>query len=89
MTSLKVPVRTLIAVFLLIKINKILIKINKIMHRPLLDLHGTGGRGLLSWPGAQYDDFYLTNIHGGLLGYTPPPPPAVGGVAHGPVNAHP
>ena len=34
----------------LIKINKILIEINKILHRPLLDLDGTVGRGLLSWP---------------------------------------
>jgi hypothetical protein len=34
----------------LIKINKMLIKINKILRRPPLDLHGTGGRGLLSWP---------------------------------------
>jgi hypothetical protein len=43
--------------------------------------------------GAQDDDYFLTNIHGGLLGYTPPHAifmaPAVGGVAHGPVNARP
>ena len=32
------------------KINKILIKINNLLHRPPLNLHGTGGRGLLSWP---------------------------------------
>jgi hypothetical protein len=35
----------------LIKIYKILFKMKKILHRPLLNLHGAGGRGLLSWPG--------------------------------------
>jgi hypothetical protein len=43
--------------------------------------------------GADDDDFFLTNIHGGLLGYTPPHAifmvPAVGGIVHGPVNARP
>jgi hypothetical protein len=35
------------------KINKILIKINKILHRPPLDMHGTGGRrNLLESPHA-------------------------------------
>ena len=59
-----------------IKIYKILINMHKILHRPPLDLHGTGGRvGVFSHGpvGAQDDDFILTNIHGGLLGYTPPP----------------
>jgi hypothetical protein len=35
--------------------------------------------------------FFLTNIHGGLLGYTTPRSIfmalAVGGITHGPVNA--
>jgi hypothetical protein len=43
--------------------------------------------------GAQDDDFFLTNIHGGLLVYTPSLlnflAPAVEGVAHGPVNVRP
>jgi len=54
----------------LIKINKILININKILHRPLLDLHGTGGRGLLSWPfGAQDDEVDCWVIHHHLLNF--------------------
>jgi len=43
--------------------------------------------------GAQDDDFFLTNIHGGLFGYTPPPAQFYGaggrGITHGPINAHP
>ena len=79
----------------LIKINKILIKINDILHRPPLNLHGTGGRGLLSWPclcpGWQ---FFSNKYPWWIVGlYTTPHSifmaPAVGGIAHGTVNAHP
>ena len=77
----------------LIKINKILIKINKILHRPPLNLHGTGGRGLLSWPCLCPGWQFFSNKHSWwIVGlYTTPHSifmaPAVGGVAHVTVNA--
>jgi len=78
----------------LIKINKIIIKIYKILHRPPLNLHGTGGRGLLSWPCQQPGWQFFSNKQypWWIVGlYTTPHSifmaPAVGGVTHGPVNA--